>query len=74
MLDILLNLSSQNQNIIKDKFESVSDAEENLYEFDRFSDELSQIRHDAVKIAGKITTQQSEIKQLEAEILNIKEY
>jgi DNA repair exonuclease SbcCD ATPase subunit len=62
---------SQNENITKDKFESVSDAEENLYEFDRFSDEISQIRHDAVKIAGKITTQESEIKQLEAEILNI---
>ena len=62
---------SQNQNITKDKFESVNDAEENLYEFDRFSDEISQIRHDAVKIAGKITTGKSEIKQLEAEILNI---
>ena len=52
-------------------FKSVSKAEENLYEFDRFSDELSQIRHDAVKIAGKITAQESEIKQIEAEILNI---
>ena len=61
----------QNKNIATDKFESVNDAEENLYEFDRFSDELSQIRHDAVKIAGKITAQKSEIKQLEAEILNI---
>ena len=49
----------------------MNDAEENLYEFDRFSDELSQIRHDAVKIAGKITAQESEIKQIEAEILNI---
>ena len=54
-----------------DSFEKVSDAEENLHEFDRFSDELSQIRHDAVKISGKITTKESEIKQLDAEILNI---
>ena len=37
----------------------------------RFSDEISQIRHDAVKIGGRITTTESEIKQHEHEILNI---
>jgi len=54
-----------------DLLHQVIDAEIEKNEYDRFSDEISQIRHDAVKIAGKITTQESEIKQLEAEILNI---
>ena len=54
-----------------DLLHQVIDAEIEKNEFDRFSDELSQIRHDAVKIAGKITAQESEIKQIEAEILNI---
>ena len=49
----------------------VNNAEEKLYEFDRFSDELSQIRHDAVKIGGKISTKESHINHLDAEILNI---
>ena len=49
----------------------VEDAEDVKEEYDRFSDEISQIRHDAVKIGGKITTQESEIKKLEAEIVNL---
>ena len=52
-------------------FDQVKDAEADLHEFDRFSDELNQIRHDAVKVAGKITAQESEIKQLDAELLNV---
>lgn len=53
--------------------EKVSDAEDVKDEYDRFSDEINQIRHDAVKIGGKITTKESEIKKLEAEILNLSE-
>jgi chromosome segregation ATPase len=51
--------------------QKVEDAEDVKEEYDRFSDEISQIRHDAVKIGGKITTQESEIKKLEAEIVNL---
>ena len=47
---------------------NVLKGEKNLNEFDRFSDELSQIRQDAVKIAGKITAQESEIKQITVKI------
>ena len=49
----------------------IENAEEMKEEFDRFSDEINQIRHDAVKIGGKISTKESEIKKLEAEIVNL---
>jgi DNA repair exonuclease SbcCD ATPase subunit len=51
--------------------QKIEDAEEIKEEFDRFSDEINQIRHDAVKIGGRITTKESEIKQHEAEIINL---
>jgi len=51
----------------------VEDAEENKEEFDRFNDELTQIQHDAVKIGGKISTQESQIETLISEIDTIKD-
>jgi DNA repair exonuclease SbcCD ATPase subunit len=51
----------------------VEDAEEKKDEFDRFHDELTQVSHDAVKIGGKISTQESKIEHLIDEIENIKE-
>ena len=51
--------------------QKIEDAEKIKEEFDRFSDEINQIRHDAVKIGGRISTKESEVKQLEAEIVNL---
>ena len=70
-LDVEYQSLLGDQNILNDELELVNDAETQKDEYDRFSDEISQIRHDAVKIGGRITTKESEIKQLEAEILNI---
>ena len=52
-------------------FEKVQDAEDIKEEYNTFIFELNQIRHDAVKIWGRISTKESEVKQLEAEIVNL---
>ena len=70
-LDVKYKIIISKQESTMTALDTVKDAEVELHEFDRFSDELNQIRHDAVKIAGKITAQESEIKQLDAEMLNI---
>ena len=58
--------------------EKLGDAEERNREFHRFNDELTQIQHDAVKIGGKISTQESRLKHIESELItaesNIKKY
>jgi DNA repair exonuclease SbcCD ATPase subunit len=58
--------------------EKLGDAEERNREFKIFSDELNQIQHDAVKIGGKISTQESRLNHIESELTtldsNIKRY
>ena len=48
--------------------EKLGDADERNREFKIFSDELNQIQHDAVKIGGKISTQESRLKHIESEL------
>ena len=48
--------------------EKLGDAEERNREFKIFSDELQQIQHDAVKIGGKISTQESRLNHIESEL------
>ncbi len=48
--------------------EKLGDADERNREFKIFSDELNQIQHDAVKIGGKISTQESRLNHIESEI------
>ena len=58
--------------------EKLGDAEERNKEFKIFSEELNQIQHDAVKIGGKISTQESRLNHIESELStmesNIKRY
>ena len=58
--------------------EKLGDAEERNKEFKIFSEELNQIQHDAVKIGGKISTQESRLNHIESELTtlesNIKRY
>jgi len=58
--------------------EKLGDAEERNREFKIFSEELNQIQHDAVKIGGKISTQESRLNHIESELTtlesNIKRY
>ena len=58
--------------------EKLGDAEERNKEYKIFSDELQQIQHDAVKIGGKIATQESRLNHIESELTtiesNIKRY
>jgi len=51
--------------------EKLGDAEERNKDFKIFSDELNQIQHDAVKIGGKISTQESRLKHIESELTNV---
>jgi DNA repair exonuclease SbcCD ATPase subunit len=48
--------------------EKLGNAEERNREFKIFSEELNQIQHDAVKIGGKISTQESRLKHIESEL------
>ena len=48
--------------------EKLGDADERNREFKIFSEELNQISHDAVKIGGKISTQESRLKHIESEL------
>jgi DNA repair exonuclease SbcCD ATPase subunit len=48
--------------------QKLGDAEERNREFKIFSEELNQIQHDAVKIGGKISTQESRLKHIESEL------
>ena len=50
--------------------EKLGDADERNREFKIFSEELNQIQHDAVKIGGKISTQESRLKHIESELTN----
>jgi len=76
--DILTKLRDDETNIngsltmAKHSLWKVEDAEENKDEFDRFHDELTQVSHDAVKIGGKLSTQESKLKHLITEISSIK--
>ena len=51
--------------------EKLGDAYERNREFKIFSDELNQIQHDAVKIGGKISTQESRLKHIESELTSV---
>jgi len=51
--------------------EKLGDAEERNREFKIFSEELNQIQHDAVKIGGKISTQESRLKHIESELTSV---
>jgi len=51
--------------------EKLGDADERNREFKIFSDELNQISHDAVKIGGKISTQESRLNHIESELITI---
>ena len=51
--------------------EKLGDADERNREFKIFSDELNQIQHDAVKIGGKISTQESRLKHIESELTSV---
>jgi DNA repair exonuclease SbcCD ATPase subunit len=51
--------------------EKLGDADERNREFKIFSDELNQIQHDAVKIGGKISTQESRLKHIESELNSV---
>ena len=48
--------------------EKLGNADERNREFKIFSEELNQIQHDAVKIGGKISTQESRLKHIESEL------
>ena len=58
--------------------QKLGNAEKRNNEYKIFSDELQQIQHDAVKIGGKISTQESRLKHIESELTtlssNIKRY
>ena len=58
--------------------QKLGNADERNREFKIFSEELNQIQHDAVKIGGKISTQESRLKHIESELTttdsNIKRY
>jgi len=51
--------------------EKLGDADERNREFKIFSEELNQISHDAVKIGGKISTQESRLKHIDSELVNL---
>jgi len=51
--------------------EKLGDADERNREFKIFSDELNQIQHDAVKIGGKISTQESRLNHIESELTSV---
>jgi len=51
--------------------EKLGNAEERNREFKIFSEELNQIQHDAVKIGGKISTQESRLNHIESELSTI---
>ena len=51
--------------------EKLGNADERNREFKIFSEELNQIQHDAVKIGGKISTQESRLKHIESELTSI---
>ena len=51
--------------------EKLGDAEERNREFKIFSEELNQIQHDAVKIGGKISTQEGRLNHIESELSTI---
>ena len=51
--------------------EKLGDADERNREFKIFSDELNQIQHDAVKIGGKISTQESRLEHINSELTNV---
>ncbi len=48
----------------------LGNAEERNKDFHIFNDELNQISHDAVKIGGKISTQESKLKHTKSDIKN----
>jgi len=48
--------------------QKLGNAEERNREFKIFSEELNQIQHDAVKIGGKISTQESRLNHIESEL------
>ena len=48
--------------------QKLGNAEERNREFKIFSEELNQIQHDAVKIGGKISTQESRLKHIESDL------
>ena len=48
--------------------QKLGNADERNREFKIFSEELNQIQHDAVKIGGKISTQESRLKHIESEL------
>jgi DNA repair exonuclease SbcCD ATPase subunit len=51
--------------------EKLGNADKRNREFKIFSEELNQIQHDAVKIGGKISTQESRLKHIESELTNV---
>jgi len=51
--------------------EKLGNADERNREFKIFSEELNQIQHDAVKIGGKISTQESRLKHIESELTTV---
>ena len=51
--------------------EKLGNAEKRNREFKIFSEELNQIQHDAVKIGGKISTQESRLNHIESELSTI---
>jgi len=52
--------------------EKINDAEQNKEEYDRFQDELNMVQHDAVKIGGRISSNEAKLEHLISEISNIK--
>ena len=51
--------------------EKIEGADERNREFKIFSEELNQIQHDAVKIGGKISTQESRLEHINSELSTI---
>ena len=51
--------------------EKLGNAEIKKIEFDRFSDELQQIQHDAVKIGGKIDKNEATLKHIESNLITL---
>jgi len=51
--------------------QKLGNADERNREFKIFSEELNQIQHDAVKIGGKISTQESRLKHIESDLKTI---
>ena len=62
---------TQKYNTVESDLEEIEYVEELKERYDRLHTDLNQIQHDAVKIAGKISTKEEQVKLIEIEINNV---